>query len=565
MDNQKNQLIDKLKSATNILVTVSQNPSVDQLAACIGVTLALNKQGKHATAVFSGDIPSTIEFLSPEDTIERNTDSLRDFIIALDKSKADKLRYKVEDRVVKIFITPYKTSISDKDLNFSQGDFNVDAVLALGVHEQQDLDQAITSHGRILHDATVLGINQQPDSELASINWVEPAASSLSELTAQLLDTMDKELLDQQIATALLTGVVAATDRFRNDNTTAQTMSVSALLMRAGANQQLVTSQLAQSASSAELPSAGMDADADDTGQGGDAGDKPQPKNSKKHNKSHEKDPGMLEISHDEPAESPAVDEPMPEPPSQEQPPAEVPIAPAEPAADEAKPDSNTDSGRDVMTEPPTFDSALTANDRREEVRYNPAPDMASEQPSGDPLLSHSSQSVSTPQLPPTPEPAAERDEPPAPPAPSLPPAPDIPAMNMPELMPAEPAPPVVETAPATDQTIDVDSARDEVMRALSEQPDETMPPIAALNAQPLGGSLHDATPSLPPAAPPAAPAVAQPADTQPLAGQPLDMPLPPASAANPMPPTLPAADTAAGAPPSVPPPLMPPNWPPKQ
>src|ERR1035441_6390335 len=124
MDNAKQQVIDRLKQATNVLVTVSSNPSVDQLAACIGLTLVLNKNGKHATAVFSGQVPSTIEFLQPEKTIEKNTDSLRDFIIALDKSKADKLRYKVEDRVVKIFITPYRTTLGEKDLEFSQGDFN---------------------------------------------------------------------------------------------------------------------------------------------------------------------------------------------------------------------------------------------------------------------------------------------------------------------------------------------------------------------------------------------------------------------------------------------------------
>lgn len=576
MDDQKNQLIDKLKSATNILVTVSQNPSVDQLAACIGVTLALNKQGKHATAVFSGNIPSTIEFLQPEATIERNTDSLRDFIIALDKSKADKLRYKVEDRVVKIFITPYKTSISDKDLNFSQGDFNVDAVLALGVHEQQDLDQAITSHGRILHDATVLGINQQPGSELASINWVEPAASSLSELTAQLLDTMDKELLDQQIATALLTGVVAATDRFRNDNTTAQTMSVSALLMRAGANQQLVTSQLAQSAGSAELTS-GDDNNAE-SNQG--SSEKSQSKHSKKHDKPAKKDPGMLEINHDEaPAEPDQNDESAEVLPEEKAAPDE-PVALPEPATEEAGPDGNTDTGRDVMTEPPTFDSALTANDRREEVRYNPAPDMASDQPSGDPLLSHSVKPpASTTPLPATPEPLSQPApfEPPVapspvPPAPSLSSTPATPSAGMPEPTPAQPlppSPPAAEEAPAPlDQTIDVDDARDEVMRALSEQPDETMPPIAALNAQPLGGSLHDATPSFPPADTPAmSPSIppVQPASGQSPAGQPLDMPLPPSSAATPPPPTPPVAGNNADAPPSVPPPLMPPNWPPKQ
>ncbi|HLZ15202.1 MAG TPA: hypothetical protein VKQ34_04400, partial [Candidatus Saccharimonadales bacterium] len=237
-------IVDRLKQSNNILVTVSSNPSVDQLAACIGLTLALNKMGKHATAVFSGTVPSTIEFLQPEKTLEKNTDSLRDFIIALDKAKADKLRYKVEDKVVKIFITPYKTSINESDLNFSQGDFNVDAVIALGVHNQQDLDQAITSHGRILHDAVVGTINVQPGGDLGSMNWLETRASSLSELVAELVDAIDKQLMDGQMATALLTGIVAETKRFSNDKTSPMTMSISAELMAAGANQQLVATKL---------------------------------------------------------------------------------------------------------------------------------------------------------------------------------------------------------------------------------------------------------------------------------------------------------------------------------
>jgi hypothetical protein len=246
MDTQKQQIVDRLKQANNILVTVKSNPTVDHLAACIALTLALNKLGKHATAVFSGDVPSTIEFLQPEKTIEKNTDSLRDFIIALDKSKADKLRYKVEDKVVKIFITPYKTSISNRDLEFSQGDFNVDVVLALGVHQQNDLDQAITTHGRILHDATVVSVNVEAGPNLGSINWTKPNASSLSELVVEVMDGLDKTLLDGQIATAALTGIVAETDRFSNNRTSPQTMSISAELMAVGANQQLVATKLSE-------------------------------------------------------------------------------------------------------------------------------------------------------------------------------------------------------------------------------------------------------------------------------------------------------------------------------
>ena len=75
MDDPKTQVISYLKDADHILVTVSNNPTVDQLSAAIGLTLFLNKLNKHCTAVFSGAVPSTLEFLNPERTLEKNTDS----------------------------------------------------------------------------------------------------------------------------------------------------------------------------------------------------------------------------------------------------------------------------------------------------------------------------------------------------------------------------------------------------------------------------------------------------------------------------------------------------------
>lgn len=241
----KQQVVERLKQATNVLVTVKTNPNVDELAATIGLTLMLNKLGKHATAVFSGEVPSTLEFLKPEETLETNTDSLRDFIVSLDKSKADKLRYKVEENVVKIFITPYRTSISQDDLEFTQGDFNVDAVVALGVTQREELDQAIVAHGRILHDATVITVTAGQDhSELGQINWQEAAASSLSEMLVSISEAFQGGLIDEQIATAFLTGIVAETERFSNTKTSPKVMTMAAQLMAAGANQQLIANEL---------------------------------------------------------------------------------------------------------------------------------------------------------------------------------------------------------------------------------------------------------------------------------------------------------------------------------
>jgi hypothetical protein len=244
--NAKQQIVEKIKNSTNILVTVSTDPSVDELSAALGLTLLLNKMNKHATAVFSGSIPPAITFLDPQKTFENTVDSLRDFIIALDKEKADHLRYKVEGEVVKIFITPYRTTITNEDLEFSQGDYNVELILALGVKKRENLDNALAAHGRILHDATVATMSAGDTSELGSIDWHEENASSLSEMLVSLTDSLkgDKALLDEQIATAFLTGVVAATDRFSNNRTSSKVMTMAAQLMAAGANQQLIAAKL---------------------------------------------------------------------------------------------------------------------------------------------------------------------------------------------------------------------------------------------------------------------------------------------------------------------------------
>lgn len=243
----KQQIVERIKDSSNILVTVNANPSVDELSAALGLTLMLNAIKKHTTAVVSGDIPPAIEFLEPGRTFENTVDSLRDFIIALDKEKADHLRYKVDGDVVKIFITPYRITLSQDDLDFSQGDYNVEMVLALGVRDESDLDKALAAHGRILHDATVATLScGDQSSKLGSIDWHESSASSISEMLVSLSEALkgDKPLLDEQTSTAFLTGIVAATDRFSNNKTSSKVMTMAAQLMAAGANQQLIAAKL---------------------------------------------------------------------------------------------------------------------------------------------------------------------------------------------------------------------------------------------------------------------------------------------------------------------------------
>ncbi|HJQ07894.1 MAG TPA: hypothetical protein VJ836_00250 [Candidatus Saccharimonadales bacterium] len=595
---QKQAIADRLKEANNILVTVSKNPSVDQLASCIGLTLALNKMDKHATAVFSGAVPNVIEFLQPEKTIEKNTDSLRDFIIALDKSKADKLRYKVEDKVVKIFITPYRTSISEKDLDFSQGDFNVDVVLALGVHNQADLDEAITSHGRILHDATVATLNVQPGGDLGSMNWLNTSASSLAELAVELLNAVDKDLLDGQMATAFLTGIVAETHRFSNDKTLPATMSISAELMAAGANQQLIATKLEEPPAPPPPPEHKPQEDREAEKQEQAAPPKP--------------DDGTLEIAHDgrERTEQPKpTEESAPEPEQgerDEEAEAEERMPQIrideqgslrnideekEPSFTPEMPRGSTDptghmGSTRMILEPPRMGGELTANTVPEDMRDAnplgmPPPPVDPFMPNGGgsafPSPPPASATIATPVGPPPsaftptspPVTSPPASTPPVAPASSpLPvsqPAPPPPGQTLTEIEAnvrsphlqqaavSPTSPPVASSSPVTSDNIsgnasgpqpadsDLASARDAVLQALAAQPSQPEP-IQALNAQPLGSPLHDNALQVgippQPSSDQGIPGGAQPLVVQPSFTQP--QPAPP--------------------PPPVPPPMMPPS-----
>ena len=308
---QKQQIIQSIKDVTNILVTVSADPSVDELSAALGLTIFLNKLGKHATAVFSGKVPPAISFLEPDETFEATADSLRDFIIALDKEKADHLRYKVVDDAVKIFITPYRATITEADLEFSQGDYNIELVLALNVESQDHLDKALTAHGKILHDAVVSTVTAgMVRSSLGTVDWHDDKASGVSEMLVDLIDELrtPKVTMDEQIATALLTGVVAATERFSNNLTSSRVMTLAAELMAVGANQQLIATKLAEGQAikaeerseleqSKQVADAADDKTDDDDGQDGsnfkvERGKRSKPAESKR-------DDGALSISHE--------------------------------------------------------------------------------------------------------------------------------------------------------------------------------------------------------------------------------------------------------------------------
>lgn len=240
----RKEIAEKIKGAQNILVALSKDPSVDEVSAALGLTLMLDKIGKKATAIYSGVTPDVLKFLNPEKTFSTDTNALQDFIIALDKDKADHLRYKVDGDYVKVFITPYHEAISEDDLEYSYGDFNVDLIIALDVANEGDLDGALSEYGRIMHDAGAVNITTNEGGNFSDVEWSDPEASSVSEMIAELGGELAEDAFEKNSATALLTGIVASTERFANEKTRPETMGVASKLMAAGADQSLIAENI---------------------------------------------------------------------------------------------------------------------------------------------------------------------------------------------------------------------------------------------------------------------------------------------------------------------------------
>ena len=236
---------EKIANSRNILIATSSDPSVDELSAAITLARFLDRLGKHAIAIYSGEAPKALEFLNPAEYFEDNADVLQDFVVSLDKEKADHLRYKLDGEEVKVLITPYRTRIEEKDLTFSYRDYNVDLVLALNVNNGVDLDPALKEYGTIMSDATVINITTGNPGKFGEVEWNNKRASSVSEMIADLLCNASGDVaLDADEATALLTGIVASTDRFAHANTFSTTMQIASKLIDFGASPETVAENI---------------------------------------------------------------------------------------------------------------------------------------------------------------------------------------------------------------------------------------------------------------------------------------------------------------------------------
>jgi hypothetical protein len=244
----KQQTSEAIRQAETILILTGQHPSVDQVSAVIALSMILRKFGKKVSAVISDTLPQAVQLLDTA-AIERNLGGMRDFILKLDQSKAEaeKLRYEVIDGKLQVFVTPRKGGFAPSDVTFDYGEasFDYDLAVVLGVPTRARIDKVYEQNQALFAEIPLINLDFHRSNEnYGAVNLIEANASSLCEMLVALAESLQGGIIDADIATALLMGIVGSTDRFTASHTTSKSLTVAAQMMAAGAKQQAVVKAL---------------------------------------------------------------------------------------------------------------------------------------------------------------------------------------------------------------------------------------------------------------------------------------------------------------------------------
>jgi len=237
--NQAKSLIEKSQS---ILIATPQEIQGDTLGSALALFFTLKNLGKNVNLLIE-KIPERFQFLT-----SLNPSSSGDFVISVNGSDKEisEIRYEKSEKGLKIYLALNKGKISAQDVSFSSFNQNPDLLITLGANSLEDLSSFSKQNLQTFYKIPILNIDNQLSNEnFGEINLIE-IKSSLAEISANLIKLMDvnEELINGNIATCLLAGIIHASQNFRSPKTQPKTFETSALLIEKGADHQKIIQNL---------------------------------------------------------------------------------------------------------------------------------------------------------------------------------------------------------------------------------------------------------------------------------------------------------------------------------
>lgn len=242
----KQQTVELIRQANHILLVSGRSLNNDQLSAMVALELILKRAGKQVSAIATGELPKVSKILDTKG-VSRDLTGIRDFIVRLDTSnvEVDKLRYESNDDNLEIIISPFAGNFSSNDASFDYGAYKFDLVIVLGVSQIAKIDSILEENPTIFDGLHLINIDcHRSNEQYGSVNYVDSNAGSICEMLVGVIESVAQGMIDYHVATAILAGIMGATQGFTSPNTTAKSLTIAAQMMSAGAKQQEIVQTL---------------------------------------------------------------------------------------------------------------------------------------------------------------------------------------------------------------------------------------------------------------------------------------------------------------------------------
>ncbi len=235
------QIFDRLRKANKVLIALPQNLTADAVASGLALKLFLQKMQKDVDLASSGSRAENLRFLPASDSIKTDITAGKSLVVSLDilQKKLEELSYQTTEDKVNIYLKSKDEAFVPADVSFFSEKFPVDVIVTLDAPSLESLGNLFHDHADLFYETPKINIDHKAGNDLyGAINLVDVTATSVAEILAGLLERFEQNLLDEDIATALLTGIITKTNSFQHALTTPESFMKASRLVGFGGRQQ---------------------------------------------------------------------------------------------------------------------------------------------------------------------------------------------------------------------------------------------------------------------------------------------------------------------------------------
>lgn len=248
MLNTYEQLKKLLENSKSVLILFAVKNSEDCTTGAIALKKYIKKMGKFAEIVATDfQAPKQLNFLEGIEKIKPAITNLQKMILKVDisRTKLETISYDVKDNTLSIFLTPKEGFITKNDLRTAQSTYKYDLIMTVGVSDLESLGVTFFNNTDLFYRTPIVNFDNHAGNEnFGQINFTEITATSNCEVIFNTLSKLNEALIDKDIATALLTGMIAQTKSFKTQNVTPYTLNLASKLMNLGADRELIVQNL---------------------------------------------------------------------------------------------------------------------------------------------------------------------------------------------------------------------------------------------------------------------------------------------------------------------------------